>query len=281
MVQTGIYNVQIVWPSPLFFALIAASLLLLPVAFLHREKRARFAVGSVSLMSLGVLFHYGASNFGLPRVVDQSRLQFFVALAYALVGASVYWLMCERLLFARLLRGACFKGSLVLMCLLTAAAVWLTPRWTDTDVYRRAINDMEYSDTPYVIYRIQEDFQPFTYTVVSYVEGFSQVLSRGYHMNVQDMHREYDPLDRALKIPTDHVFICVESAPLDYMGLGQYYYRWRRDIMLKLKDWVALYGSAHDNLKLWYKSDRLLVYVIDNQDEADRLEGRRQQLRVR
>jgi hypothetical protein len=34
--------------------------------------------------------------------------------------------------------------------------------------------------------------------------------------------------------------------------------------MLKMKDWVEVYASNHNNIKLWYSSQWVNAYIIDN-----------------
>ncbi len=128
-------------------------------------------------------------------------------------------------------------------------------------------------------YKIEDNFQPFSYTIVSYVQEFPQVISRGYHMNTQDFLQTYDPADKSIQIPTDYVFIFMENFPIAYQGMGEYWYRWRPDIMLKLKDWIAIYSQYHDNIKEWYSSQWVDVYLIDNRSSEDSLLRQREALK--
>jgi len=247
-----------------FIILVLSSIALLAYGcfIANREERANHAV--IPLFALGTVFVYFTTNLGLPRIVDHTRVENGLALCYALVIAQYYHLFFEKMLFRRFFRARAMLLSSSVVFIVTIPVIVFTPRWIDDESYWKNIIAMELKETPYFIYQIEEKFQPFTYTIVSYVEEFSQVTSMGYHINSHDMLTEYDPLAKALKIPTEFVFIIVENAPVENLGMGQFWYRWRSDIMLKIKDWIALYGQNHTNMKLWAETDQLQIYMIDN-----------------
>lgn len=259
-------EVQVVSGSTglLLLALLSLVLLALSLRQQDRQKRALFALAP--LFALGILLMYLGPNLGLPRVVDQSRLQTPLALCYALLASQCYLLLLEKGLLRRLLGGRSCAGSRLLAGGAALCAILLAPRWIDSAEYRLASRKMELPETPYFMYKIEDTFQPFSYTVVCYLEGFSQLYSRGYHMNVQDLLIGYSPLAPTLKIPTELVFLFVENAAVRFQGGGEYWYRWRGDLTFKLKEWIALYAGAHDNVKLWRQTDRLQVFVIDNRN---------------
>jgi hypothetical protein len=259
--------VQIVEPTILLGLLFMASIMILTIALLRRDREERASLAVIPLMSIGILLLYYAPNLGLPRFVDQSRLQPFVALSYSLTTAEIYGVFMERGLLRRFFAERFQMISLITVFIIALSAVFLTPRWIDDENYWRQARRMELVESPYFIYKIEDAFQPFTYTVVSYVENFPQVYSLGYHINTHDLIASFSPLDRVLKIPTDYIFIFVENSPVTYQGIGQFWYRWRGDIMLKLKDWVAIYGENHRNIRLWEETENLQVYLIDNRSE--------------
>jgi len=272
-------EVQILSPGWLPAALLAASLILLLYACFRGKGERRPALAPVSLISLGVLCLYAATNLGLPRIVDHSRLQPFVALSYGLVSASLYQLLLEKALLARIAGRYALRLSYGIVCVLAVFLVVSLPRWEESEEYWQTTRNFELNETPYYLYEIEETFQPFSYTVVSYAEGFSQVYSKGYHINTQDFLRTYSPLETSLRIPTDYVFIFVENAGVGYRGMWEYWYRWRNDIMTHLKDWIALYGRNHSNMKLWAESKSLQVFVIDNRNSRDILSENRRKMK--
>lgn len=268
---------SILYPPPLLLLLITAACVFLLIGIFL--KRLRYRLAFAALVSLGVLFVYFAPNLGLPRIVDHSRLMVFVAYSYALVFSGFYYLFVEKMLFARFFKHAFFQISLLFVFGISVFAMAVTPRWIDSKLFWDNIYHIEYNEFPYMALTIEDKFQPFTYTVVSYVQQFPQVNLKGYHMNTQDLLRKYDPAEKKLDIPTEYIFIFMENYPKDYQGLGEYWYRWRRDIMLKLKDWIAIYSQTHDNMRLWYSSRGVDVYFIDNRTPEGSLLRQRESMR--
>ncbi len=264
-------------PTPLILSLTAVSFLLLLAGIF--TKRLRFRLSCSALISVGILFIYFAPNLGLPRIVDHTRMMVFVAYSYAVVFALYYYIIIEKFLLRSIFRKAHFRVSMVVIFAVLAFAIAYSPRWIDTKLFWKNVNDIEYSEFPYLVYRIEENFCPFSYTIISYVQEFPQVMTRGYHVNTQDLLQTYDPRDKAFKVPSDYIFIFTENFPKLYQGTGEYWYRWRRDIMLKLKDWIAIYSEYHDNIKLWYKSEEVEVYLIDNRSPRDLLSKQREALK--
>lgn len=259
-------EVQIVSTSPLLLLLTGLSLALLALSLRHRDRQKRALTALVPLFTLGILLMYFGPNLGLPRLVDHSRLQTPLALCYGLVAAQCYLLLLEKGILSRLPGRWGPAASRLVAAGVALCAVLFVPRWIDDAGYRRLSVEMELPESPYFVYKIQDTFEPFSYTVVSYSEGFSQLYSQGYHMNVQDLLTDFNPLDRTLKIPSELVFLFVENAQVTFQGGGEYWYRWRGDLTSKLKEWIVLYAREHGNLKLWRQTDRLQIYVIDNRN---------------
>ncbi|MFA6054181.1 MAG: hypothetical protein WC769_02280 [Thermodesulfovibrionales bacterium] len=249
-------------PTSLILALVISSFVLAFTGIF--PKGLSFRLASVGLISIGVLFIYFAPNLGFPRIVDHSRQMVFIAYAYSLVAGTLYYLIVEKWFLKALFKNVYFTISLILILIISIFTISLTPRWIDTELFRKNVHDIEYKEFPFLVYKIGDVFQPFSYTIVSYVQEFPQVISKGYHMNTQDFLQMYDPSEKDMKFPSEYIFVFVENAPKEYQGLGEYWYRWRRDIMLKLKDWVGVYASNHDNIKLWYRSRWVDAYIIDN-----------------
>ena len=276
VLSTDIYSVQLVSSTIWLSALILASFALFIVSILYRKLRLPLA--TLSLTSLGILFVYFAPNIGLPLLVDNSRLQVYIAYSYAIISGGIYFLVIEKGILKSVFKSYYFRYSLLLCLIAALLSIALIPRWTDTQQFWESINAIEYEEFPYLVIKIEDEFQPFTYSIVSYVQQFPEILSNGFHINTQDFIQMYDPTDKDTRIPTDYFFIFIENSPKGFGGLGEYWYRWRRDIMLKLKDWVAMYSQSHDNIKLWYKSQRVEVYLIDNRSSENSLLRQRKSL---
>jgi len=176
--SADIYTVQILSMPPLLLLLALLSLILTVAGFVSVKKG--LVPAASGLVTTGVLLLYCAPNLGLPKFVDHSRLQIFVALSYAITFGTIYHLVFERAMLRPLLKQWCFTGSVVLVTGISVLVMARSPRWLDTKTFRESINDIEYNEAPYLVNRIEDQFQPFTYTVVSYVQSFPQVISKGY-----------------------------------------------------------------------------------------------------
>jgi hypothetical protein len=275
--STDIYSVQLVSSTIWLSALIVVSFALLIASNFYRKLR--FPLAILSLTSLGTLFIYFSSNLGLPLLVDHSRLQVYIAYSYAIISGGMYFLVIEKGILKSIFKYQYLRYSLLLCLIAALYSIAFTPRWMDTQQFWESIHAIEYEEFPYLVIKIEDGFQPFSYTVVSYVQQFSEIVSKGFHINTQDFLQMYTPADPSTMMPTDYVFIFIENSPKDFGGLGEYWYRWRRDIMLKLKDWVAIYSQSHDNIKLWYKSQWVEVYLIDNRSSEDSLFRQREALK--
>ena len=192
----GLTELQLVDPSLLLGILALGALLLLGLSFCCRDKELGVARGVIPLFALGTLFLYFMTHLGLPRLVDQSRLQTALALSYGLMAAQCYWQFVEQGALRRVWREGSLRASRVLVGGCAAAAILVTPRFIDSAVYRLETTEMELPESSYFVYKIEDTFQPFSYTVVSYAEGFPLLVSQGYHMNTQDLLTSCSPVKR-------------------------------------------------------------------------------------
>jgi hypothetical protein len=257
-------ELQIVAPTPLQGLLALGTLVLLGLSFRSRDREQGVKRSIIPLFTLGTLLLYFMPNLGLPRLVDQSRLQTTLALSYGLTAAQCYLQFLEMGVLARTLGPRASGVSRLVVAVVVAAAVMMSPRYVDDAAYRRFATSLELLDLSYYVYQIEDTFQPFSYTVVSYPEGFPLLISSAYHMNTLDLLTTISPIKRQIDIPSELIFLFVENAPVSNPGAGEYWYRWRPDIMLKLKEWIVMYGAYHKNLRLWKQSKYLQVYMIDN-----------------
>lgn len=248
--------------------------LLLSIAFffiLARIYKKGFFFSSFLLIPAGFFLIYYAQNLGLPKLMHQSRGTEYLFLSLTIVVACYIklfiWLPL-RLFFRKYAK--VFLLSIVYIALLIS--IFFVPHYKDTEYFKKYINGVQYSDTPYFLYRIIRQNSSLTWTVVSYVQEYSKVLGKGYMINANEFIIKYSPLDKYLKIPTPKVYIFVEDIPHKYRGKKEWYYRWRGDVQTNLKEWVALYSATHKNIKVFAKSKLLTVYEIDNSEYVKLLE---------
>lgn len=262
-------EMRMLLPSPSLLAFMGAVILFFIIAQFFRR---RFEWSSSSLIALGVLFVYMATILGLPQLVDATRAAEALMLSWSMILAYYFYL----LIVAPLSRYGHYAVARVLFSLiaLIAAGViaWVTPKWIERDQFWKELNNIEYSDFGYAAYKIKKNYQPFTWTIISYNPEYAEVLTKGYHYNTHDFIDEYDSADRYLRIPTPTVFLFLENTPHPYKGMGEWYYRWRSTIQENFQQWILMYQLHHPGrLKVWYQSDHATVYILDNKDYMDEL----------
>jgi len=248
-----LYAVTILCPTKYIFALLATSIAFI-VAGLFFKNRLKL-LGYIASFTIGVLIIHSFSNFGFPPLSNKTRINNLLALSYALELSIIYFLCFEvlpsyvmklrNLNLIYYLSSATIAGITGVMFLISSTYAYLF-----SPEYREMMVDIEHKEFPVAVYRIRKEFQPFTYTIISNVQQFAQVISKGFHMNTYRFLLDYKPTDKYIPIPTDYIFIFVENIPKKFMGLGEFWYRWRIDHMLALKSWIVRYGTTHKNIRL-------------------------------
>ncbi|MBF0319538.1 MAG: hypothetical protein HQL01_07030 [Nitrospirae bacterium] len=272
-----IYSIQLLDPTPLLLLLVAASLAILIASIIFKKHRLPLAM--VSLTSIGVLLLYAAPNLGAPQLVNHTRLRIFLAYSYALVFGAVFYYTVEWVFFKILPKKVYKSISVTAISILILLSIIAIPRWMDTSSFWDNVYKIESNEMPYVLTKIADEFQPFTYQLVSSTLEFPQMVSQGYHINSQDFLQQYNPFDKILRITTDYIIIPIEKQQTKYEGQDEYWYRWKKDIKMKLTDWVVAYMAHHDNIKLWFEGQVVDVYLIDNRVYQDMLQKQQMKLR--
>lgn len=262
-------EMRILLPSMTLLAFVAAVVLFFLLA---QFARRRFEWSSSALVALGVLFIYMATIFGIPQLVDATRAAEALLLSWSMIGAFYFYILIAAPL-SRFAKYGTVRVVYSLVALSAAIAIaWVTPKWVEKDNFWKELNNIEYSDFGYCAYKIKKDFQPFTWTIISYNPEYAEILTKGYHYNTHDFINEYDPQDRYLRVPTPIVFLFLENRPHTYKGMGEWYYRWRETVQENFQKWILVYQLHHPGrLKVWYQSDHATVYILDNQDYMDEL----------
>ena len=260
VVASGIEDVTISYLSPLHLWILLLTLFFFIMA---RIGKKGFYFASFLLIPIGVFIVYFAENLGLPSLVHPSRGAEYLYLAVVIVVACVVkFFLWTPLKF--IMHNRAKLIMLVLVAIELLLSIFIVPHYKESEDFKRYINGVQYSDIPLFLYRIIHANRPHTWTVVSYVQEFSKVLGKGYMINANDFIVQFDPRSKYLKIPTPKIYIFVEDIPHSYTGKDEWYYRWRPQIENQLKEWVSIYSSLHDNIKIFAKSHLVTVYEIDN-----------------
>ncbi len=245
-------------------------LLLLPLTAIF--KRRQFPFLALSLGIIAVIVIYFAPNLGLPRIAEQARAAEYLLLSFAVGGGLYFSLLVVRPL--RYFYRSYTKHLVLMMTFATLITIIsITPRWIDSDHFIKQTNSMEYNDIALVTYQLSKRHRPYTWTTVSYVQSYPKALGKGFHINAQEFLLHYDPDEHYLKVGnSEWVYIFVENISHPFVGMDEWYYRWRSDIHEQLKLWIEHYQVTHTNISIYLENELVTVYKIDNRAYVDHLE---------
>jgi len=250
---------------------IVFAMLLLPLFSIFTKRK--FLTFSMSLTILAVMLIYFASNLGLPRAAKQTRAAEYLLSVFAMGGGIYFYLFIAKPL--SYLRHIYFKYlAFFISTIIIIVTIVQTPKWIETNRFMRQTNSIGYNDLAYIIYKISRENQPFSWSVVSYVQSYPKLLGKAYHINTTDFLLSYNPSDTYLRVMSNKVYIFVENSANKFKGTGEWYYRWRPQVQEELKQWINLYLTTHNNMSVYYQNNIVTVYEIDN-SEYVKIENKR------
>ena len=255
---TNIFEL-VFYPIQLIFYFLLA--LLYPLTFFYKKNK-RFILSSVSLAIISIILIYVHENLGFPRLVAKSRSCEYLLLVSG-IGAGIYFNFFEKFINLILKK----YSNIFLIFFLTSffiTSIFIVPTWNQTKTFFSSLDNIQYNAIVLDIYKIKKLRQPYSWTIVGYVQSYARVLDKGFHINTQTFIEKYNPLDKYLKVPTDWVYIMKETFPNSYRGSGEWFFRWKRDVELQLESWLNLYSKTHNNIRVFDERDFLTVYEIDN-----------------
>jgi len=225
--------------------------------FITLFRKNRFYNISFLLIIFSIFLIYFGPTFGFPNVAHFSRLsEYFFFGVTLLFGVSFFYI-------------AKFLSKWILLIffyILMIISILAVPKWINHKKLNLILNQTEWSAIPEFILKIDKKNIKFSWTLVSYVQDFSKVKNKAFHINSADFILNYSPLDRYLKIPTPKIYIVIEDFTNPHTAMNEWYYRWRSRIENHLRAWVATYAINHNNIKIAYRSKMVTIYEIDNRE---------------
>lgn len=226
-------------------------------------SKDRFFKISFLLIPLGIFIIYFGPTAGLPTVASFLRLSEYLLISVTLLFSYVFYLFYTKI--PKLV-------ILIIIYIIFFFSILAIPKWMGSQRDIQLLNFNEWTSIPESIVKIDKINQKFTWTFISYVQDYPKMKDKSYHINTEDFLFKYSPISKFLEIPTKKVFIVVEDFSNPYMGLNEWFYRWKYLIENDLKSWIANYTLAHDNIKIFYRTKLITVYEIDNQEYMNYLE---------
>ena len=213
-------------------------------------------------------------HFGVGRLVAYSRGLEYLLTAEIITLTFIFYYFFNKPLKV-ILRAYYATIMLVIFFIVLIVGGITFPKWyntkglppyVSTTLYPESVKSIGYSASAQTLLDINKLYRPFSWTVVSYVQEYSRSKDKGYHTNVQELIMKYDPRSKYLEIPTEYIFIIQEIRPNQYKGLGEWRYRWRREVMDNLRAWIAIYTATHDNIRIYKTTKNINVYLIENSE---------------
>jgi len=263
IVKMGLFDTAFIAINKVHYFLMALFVFNLILFLFKKEK---FVNLSFLMIILGIFIIYFGPTFGFPNVASFLRLgEYFFFAVTLLVSITFYYIY-------KILPKVLILSLLYFLLIFSILAV---PKWINNTAIQVLINKTEWTSIPEFIVKINQTNLKYSWSFVSYVQDYTKVKNKGYHINVDDFLLQYSPLDKYLKIATQKVFIAVEGFTNPYKGLNEWYYRWRYRIQSNLKAWILTYAMNHNNIKIAYRSKLVTIYEIDNQEYIDYLADKR------
>ncbi len=259
-VKAGFESVSIIDFGPVHLSYF----ILLIIGFIRAAfTKDKFLNYAMLFYTTGIFIAYFGPHAGTIVLSRQGRLAEYLFLALTVMLSFHFYYFYNKAIIL-LFKKYANKIMLISMYVIFVVFVFALPKHYNTAKFWRNINMVQYTSIPAAILKINSENRPFSWSGVAYVQSFSKIRNKGYHINAQNFLMKYSPEAKYLTIPTEKVFIFTENEKNAYRGLGQWYYRWRGNIQANLKAWVVIYQHYHKNVKIYYHTKTITVYEIDN-----------------
>lgn len=214
-------------------------------------------------IAIGTLFFiatHAAVTLGIPELIETRRNATWLAmLIAALLGIAITIIASH--LPARWMK----------LAPIAAIALWCftIPNLFGAPMRARVLDYSGYGATTYAVLRIEQQLEPFTWTLVSYGQEYPMVLGRGFHLNAADFVEQFDPAEDVLRVPTRRVYIVVEKVPHRFQ-INNWSKRFgRAEVEERLHTWCTVYGLTHRNIRVWLEDENVRIYEIVNAERAE------------
>ena len=234
--------------SPLYVQLGAAlglAICVLSVWSVPAKRQDRLGLG-LALMAIWLL--YMAHSLGLPSLADAYRVGEFYSMLLCAVGVTLVFL------------GPWGKPSHV-GASVAVAGLLVVPgmvRWPPAPPVPAHYEPL---DSGKVYLKIERTLTPDTWTIISPVQQYSEVLGKGYHAELSTFLKQYplsEAADSSFSLPkamkTPEVFIWVQTHPIPGADVLE-----QKSIAV----WSQAYAQAHPGtMTVYFRNSGFVVYEV-------------------
>ncbi|MDW7679855.1 MAG: hypothetical protein SCK70_04785 [bacterium] len=260
-------QIQSIFTEKVFFHIclsISVILILMTLLFLQQHKRRlNYLFQGLYLLLLSLLWQ--VEIFGIPDILNKSQVAFMVSVQGCLsIGLILHHLLFEQLI--KWLPNIKQRQShqtvyrlLILLLLFEPLLILKTPvaasfnYTTEPEGFSRSL------------YKIQQQHQPYEWTVVSHGGAKAYVQNRGRYMDYNYFLKYFQPKTFYQKnknpIPTKYLFIFTEKDPfqsrIDSELLPNI-----SELTVVLNDWCSQYQQFHSNMDVYFEDDLVRIFRI-------------------
>ncbi len=209
----------------------------------RRQRSLGLGLGMVVLWLL-----YVAHSLGLPSLADAYRVGEFYSMMLCSAGAALFFSGAWG-------QAAHAPGGLLLAGLLVIPGLVLWPPKAPVPLRYEPVG------AGHAYLKISERFTPLSWTIISPVQQYSEVIGRGYHFELATFLADY-PLTRAAQasfqlttaMKTPAVFIYAQTKPIPGANVQQ---------EQEITAWCQAYAQAHPGtMKVFYRAPGFEVFAV-------------------
>ena len=250
-----------------FYICIAFSGLLILISFIAKNPNHKLTLFFYGVFTLIVSFVWQGNLFGIANVFIRSQIGFILSVSVSICAGFVVYFFLFYLIGERgLIKNASPSGRMVygLIIFLIFTEGMILSR---TSKIAKFDHQTEPEGFARSVYEIQNKFDAYQWTVVSHYGTRVQVINFGRYMDYLYFLTHYDAKtfnqNDEKKIPTEYVFIFVEKDTLisrvDTELLPNI-----PNLTRMLQNWCVEYQQNHQNLKVFYEDQEVIIYQIKN-----------------
>lgn len=230
-----------------------------------------------------------SGELGLPILIENYRVRVFLCYALPYMLAVPAHIGIE--LLGKSYGGAAKEQTVLQRISMVPVVVFAIVTLTRYNLYRYPgrTTVIQSDSVVDVFYQILEDYDDFSWTLVSDVQEYAMCLQNGYHYEWTELLQKLSSGVTNIKIPTKYIFFAIEKRPIEYgtiiengtevpvLGkVSKYYAKQgfsyggdlpyiteRLQIMSKAYYWARAYAEKFpEEMQVYYEDENIIYYRL-------------------